>query len=45
MGAVIWDGHAATTPDALLAAADKAMYEAKRKGRNGYSLAPSIAVR
>ncbi|SAK94333.1 diguanylate cyclase [Caballeronia temeraria] len=45
VGAVIWDGHAATTPGMLLAAADKAMYEAKRKGRNGYTLAPSIAVR
>ncbi|MDR5740520.1 PAS domain S-box protein [Caballeronia sp. LZ016] len=39
VGAVVWDGRAATTPDALLAAADKAMYEVKRKGRNGYRIA------
>lgn len=44
VGVVICDASALTTPDALLAAADSAMYEAKREGRNRYRVAPRIAT-
>lgn len=36
VGVVLCNAQTPTTPDRLLATADKAMYEAKREGRNSY---------
>ncbi|WP_250453032.1 PAS domain S-box protein [Caballeronia sp. ATUFL_M2_KS44] len=43
VGVVLCDATVQATPATLLAAADMAMYEAKRKGRNNYHFAPHSA--
>jgi diguanylate cyclase (GGDEF)-like protein/PAS domain S-box-containing protein len=48
VGVAMLDEHPAPSTDAIVAAADLAMYEAKRAGRNGYAVfgasAPRLAI-
>jgi hypothetical protein len=43
VGIAMCAGGFDTSADAILGDADRAMYEAKRKGRNGFRFAPVLA--
>lgn len=45
IGIAVWDGNAGSSVTSLLEEADAALYETKRRGRNGYTIGPARTER